>query len=140
MINFAGMTSPELIATAIIAGVARWEKGELCFRGGRHCVELEANLLPMLSASTFDRLVLAMEDHVGTLVASNIRMVPIPDFGEHWTIEEFSRRVKTDMLVDYDGSGYYATESKASNVRAFPSEIVAGNINRKFTHVMWYNK
>jgi hypothetical protein len=73
MIDFAGMSDSELVVAAILAGVAHWIPfdrtgyvGELGIRGIRYCVDLDSNLLPMLSESLFDRLVVAMEEHVRT--------------------------------------------------------------------------
>ena len=66
---------------------------------------------------------------------------PIEDknFGEFMTLEEFKRAAGV-FFSDYDGSGYYATETEISNIPCVPSEICDGYIRKDFTHVMWYNK
>lgn len=65
---------------------------------------------------------------------------PIEDgCGDHMTIEEFKGAAGT-FFSDYDGSGYYATETEVSNIPCVPSEICNGYVRNDFTHVMWYNK
>jgi hypothetical protein len=66
---------------------------------------------------------------------------PIEDknFGEFMTLEEF-KGASGVFFSDYDGSGYYATETEISNIPCVPSEICDGYIREDFTHVMWYNK
>ena len=64
----------------------------------------------------------------------------IPDYGEHVTIEKFIEWIESSCVIDWDGTGYYATENKQSNIYAHPSEIYKGIINTNFTHVVWYNK
>jgi hypothetical protein len=73
VIDFAGMSDSELVVAAILAGVANWVPfdhtgyvGELALRRIRYCVDLDSNLLPTLHESLFDRLVVAMEEHVRT--------------------------------------------------------------------------
>ena len=54
-------------------------------------------------------------------------------------LEEF-KKMAVIFFSDYDGSGYYATETDISDVPCVPSEIANGYIRTDFTHVMWYNK
>ena len=61
------------------------------------------------------------------------------DYGTHMTLEEFKGAAVT-FFSDYDGSGYYATETEVSNIPCVPSEISDGYVRSDFTHVMWYNK
>lgn len=61
------------------------------------------------------------------------------DCGTHMTLEEFKGYAGT-FFSDYDGSGYYATETEVSDVPCVPSEICDGYVRNDFTHVMWYNK
>jgi hypothetical protein len=71
-------------------------------------------------------------------LASDLR--PIPDYGYKFTLEEFREAVERGMFIDWDGSGYYATETEMSELRARPSAIRVGEIERDFTHVVWFNK
>ena len=59
--------------------------------------------------------------------------------GSHMTLDEF-KAYAGSFFSDYDGSGYYATETDVSNIPCVPSEICDGYIRGDFTHVMWYNK
>ena len=61
------------------------------------------------------------------------------DCGTHMTLEEF-KKMAGCFFSDYDGSGYYATETEVSNIPCVPSEICDGYVRNDFTHVMWYNK
>jgi hypothetical protein len=65
---------------------------------------------------------------------------PIPDYGDHMTLEEFTKSVQGGCFIDWDGSGYYATATEMSHIPARPSEIIEGSINKEFTHVVWFNK
>jgi len=70
------------------------------------------------------------------------RWQPIePDYTDLMTLDEFVDCVKTGLFIDYDGSGYYATESLYDrDSPAIPSEIKQGKINSSYTHVAWFNK
>lgn len=59
------------------------------------------------------------------------------DHGDLIEIEKF----KSNMFIDYDGHGYYATKDKESDVFVKPSHIYSGeHIPTWSTHVMWFNK
>jgi hypothetical protein len=64
----------------------------------------------------------------------------IPDYGDHMTLEVFINACKSGGFIDYDGYGQYATETKMSNEIVCPSDIESGNINEKYTHVVWFNR
>lgn len=61
--------------------------------------------------------------------------------GDIFTVKEFIEAIKKGWFNEYDGSGYWATETQVSNSYfdfnsknfGFPSEF-------KATHVCWYNK
>lgn len=74
------------------------------------------------------------------LYADKNNMKPIPSYGDHMTIEEFKENCDDGMFTEYDGSGYYATESEVSNIEALPSRIKNGIIETGWTHVVWFNK
>lgn len=68
-------------------------------------------------------------------------MRPIPNYGEHMTIAEFVRCVKTGAFIDYDGTGYLATKDKITDLKILPSDIAGGiHLVTKCTHVVWFNK
>ena len=63
---------------------------------------------------------------------------PIPAYGDHMSAIEFSELVSCGMFTSYDGSGYWATESKMDS-----STNVFNNAEPKpewATHVVWFNK
>lgn len=55
-------------------------------------------------------------------------------------LAEFIACCKYGGFVDDDGSGYYATATHKSLTGARPSEILKGNIDSNYTHVIWYNR
>lgn len=66
----------------------------------------------------------------------------IPDFGDKMTLEDFIESCENGMFIDYDGSGYYATEDKMSNFPICPSDVIDDEVieGYGFTHVVWFNK
>lgn len=67
-------------------------------------------------------------------------MEPIPAYGKHITLEMFINWCKLGMVIDDDGSGNYATDTQMSEELAVPSDICCDIINRKYTHVVWFNR
>lgn len=67
-------------------------------------------------------------------------MREIPDYGDLMVIESFISNCECGGFIDYDGHGYYATETKMSDMMVLPSDIKHGNINKDFTHVVWFNR
>jgi hypothetical protein len=65
---------------------------------------------------------------------------PIPDYGDHMTIEEFIDACHGGGITDHDGSACYATAKHMYDVPAVPSVIAAAGPDRRFTHVVWFNK
>ena len=60
--------------------------------------------------------------------------------GDKMTLAEFEGMVRDGSLVDYDGHGYYATKEGQSAIMVVPSDVKEGKIDKKFTHVVWFNK
>jgi len=69
-----------------------------------------------------------------------MRMRGIPDYSDHMLLDEFIKAVKEGCFIDWDGSGYYATENEMSDKPAIPSGIAKGIVDHTFTHVVWFNK
>lgn len=70
---------------------------------------------------------------------------PIVTYGKEWkgdtmTLDEFKNSVKSGMLTDDDGYGYYATETSKSDVIIMPSDVKENLIREDFSHVIWFNK
>lgn len=73
-------------------------------------------------------------------LVQDYNLVPHDDIGDLFTIEEFIDICKTGYLSDYDGSGFYATDTEQSNIYISPGDIFADKYRKDFTHVKWYNK
>lgn len=70
-----------------------------------------------------------------------VKTHPWPNYGDKFTIEEFIQHVRDGLFINYDGSGYYATEEEVSRIPAIPSEIEYTQWGMTgFTHVAWFNK
>lgn len=66
---------------------------------------------------------------------------PLPDYGDVMELADFVKNCEMGGFIDYDGSGYYAAKGLMyRDFPADPSAIVAGQIDRRFTHVAWFNK
>lgn len=64
----------------------------------------------------------------------------IGDIGDHMPIEEYIEYIEGGYFIDYDGFGYYATETQVSNFIARPSDLKNGKLRKDFTHIVWYNR
>ena len=73
-------------------------------------------------------------------VDSSIEHRPIKNGDDHMLIRDFIIHCKAGSFIDYDGFGLYATASVRSTFKVCPSDVLAGNINMNYTHVVWYNK
>lgn len=62
------------------------------------------------------------------------------DFGDKMPLDEFINDCKEGYFVDSDGSGYYGTEDKQTNLPIYPSSIMSGTYRTDFSHVYWFNK
>ena len=82
---------------------------------------------------------------------------PIPKYGDHITIKKFLSWVKTGCIIDYDGYGKYATKTYMTDIIVRPSNVTrkrkmfslrtgkfrivkVKGINKRFSHVVWFNK
>lgn len=73
-------------------------------------------------------------------VLENYELEPFPEYGTLMSLEEFIAYCKTGFLVNYDGTGKYATEDKMSNIYILPSDVVSGTYRKDFSHVIWFNR
>ena len=72
-----------------------------------------------------------------------IKMKPIPCYGDLFTIREWEESCESGCLIDYDGSGHFATETECSNIRVYPSYYGTSKYEeakKDFTHIVWYNR
>lgn len=68
--------------------------------------------------------------------------LPAPEHVDLMPLDEFAALCNMGAFIDYDGTGYYATETEESNVLAKPSYVCDPNTTHPewATHVAWYNK
>ena len=77
-------------------------------------------------------------------------MEPIPDYGDHMTLDHFIQAVDQMCFIDYDGYGYLATSDLMSRIVVSPSDVFTKKkktfkkkflkISEGFTHIVWFNK
>jgi hypothetical protein len=71
----------------------------------------------------------------------NTELEPIPSYGDLMTIKEFMSSVKSGMLIDYDGYGYWASKTHIlSKEHVYPSECRFMVKPAGATHVVWFNR
>lgn len=78
------------------------------------------------------------------------KLEKIPEYGDLMTIERFSDCVKSGSFIDYDGYGYWATETQCSSLSVKPSQfykskkICGKDISdlkpEWATHIVWFNR
>lgn len=65
----------------------------------------------------------------------------LDDFGDLMTMNDFIECCEDGGFIDYDGSGYYASETKLNgSITVYPSMVRKGTIDKRYTHIMWYNR
>lgn len=69
-----------------------------------------------------------------------MKLKPLPDYGDHMTMQEFEDSCKSGCFIDYDGHGNYATAIEVSDKVIVPSDFQRGEVDRSFSHVVWFNK
>lgn len=66
------------------------------------------------------------------------------EIGDYFTLDEFIKLCQQGMFIDYDGIGNYVNAGDGSqpdsDEQVSPSDIIAGKINRNYSHVHWYNR
>jgi hypothetical protein len=70
-------------------------------------------------------------------------MGPLPEHGEHMTVNEFIKRVEYGGFMDHDGHGHYATATEMLRepyIDVLPSMVEARTLDTHWTHVVWFNK
>jgi len=75
------------------------------------------------------------------LIFKGIKFKEIDSYGDLMTIKDFISAVKSGNFIDYDGTGLYAfKDMQTKDIEVLPSDISKGKVDKRFTHVMWYNK
>jgi len=73
-------------------------------------------------------------------VRETLRAEPIPDYGDHMTMEEFIENVRSGLFTDDDGHGNYATADKMLSDRIVHPSMVECDLDTSWSHVVWFNK
>ena len=75
-------------------------------------------------------------------VLEPIEYSDIPNYGKLMTLDEFLKNARNGNFIDYDGHGYYSTDTKMSNKMISPSDVDGGRLRKEieFTHIMWFNR
>lgn len=89
--------------------------------------------------SSKERRMSAQTQKAKALLAG-IRLEPLSDYGDLMSVTRFIKMCEAGMFMNSDGSGYYSFKDEESDMPAYPSEVKQGDVNKMFTHVMWYNK
>ena len=74
------------------------------------------------------------------IATPDVKLEPIPDYGDLMSIDEFVSCCESGCMMDYDGTGYYATSDQMTRVQVFPSEVSEGKIDERWSHVVWFNR
>lgn len=67
-------------------------------------------------------------------------MENIPDYGDLMTLQEFIKSCHSGLFTDYDGFGNYSDGKMMSEKEVSPSDITFGIIDRKWSHIVWFNR
>lgn len=68
-------------------------------------------------------------------------MMPLPDYGDLMTREEFIANVQDGLFTDYDGSGNYSDgKLMLWGKDVYPSNVFFGNLQSEWSHIVWFNK
>ena len=71
---------------------------------------------------------------------ARVKLEPIPEYGDFMPVEEFAECVECGGFMDYDGYGCYATSTQMTNITTHPSKIKKFGLDKRFAHVVWFNR
>ena len=67
---------------------------------------------------------------------SNEEKTPLDkDYGDLFSMKNFSKRVDNGGFSDYDGHGYYADKKYQ-----YHQILTVDSLDKRYSHVIWYNK
>jgi hypothetical protein len=69
-------------------------------------------------------------------------MTKLPDYGDHMKLSKFIEHCKSGTFIDYDGFGYYATETEMTDILIMPSHVTGKRkrVRKDYDYVMWFNR
>lgn len=56
------------------------------------------------------------------------------------TVEEFIEDCKNGSFNDYDGTGYWSSNSKRTSIPISCNDLAKGKVLPGYTHICWFNK
>jgi hypothetical protein len=64
-----------------------------------------------------------------------------PKYGDVMSMEDFIDCCKCGGFIDYDGFGHPALKDKMnSDIWLTPSKALEGDYDKRYTHVVWFNR
>lgn len=87
-----------------------------------------------------ESLAIALEGSQNNASREIKRYRSIEERDDVYTLDEFLECCKSGLFIDTDGSGSYAREGVIYWLDANPSDFMADEINKEYTHVVWFNK
>ena len=89
------------------------------------------------------------EELKAKLLLEGWQFEPIDD-DDVYTLDEWIGMVESGGFIDYDGMGDYALNGEKASLKSsvanrfdpwvYPSDVKKGKIDRRFTHIIWYNR
>jgi hypothetical protein len=64
----------------------------------------------------------------------------IPDYGDVFTMDEFIDSCQIGCFTNYDGFGYYASETIMFRDIILPSYVTKRNNVKNYPYVVWFNR
>lgn len=90
------------------------------------------------------------DDVKAKLILESWKFEPIDEDDDVYTMEEWIKICKGGGFIDLDGMGSYAIDGERATIPVtwenlydpyiYPSDAVNGNLDMRFTHVVWFNK
>ena len=59
----------------------------------------------------------------------------IPNYADLYTLADFTDMVRSGLITNDDGTGYYATPAEMTDIR-----VDCASLTNDFSHVAWFNK
>lgn len=87
-----------------------------------------------------------LQEKLLKITTGEMTLKKLDSVGDLMTLDEWIGDVECGGFIDYDGWGYYCTETEQSNISVSPSDLQAGLVTKvrerhpELTHVMWYNR
>ena len=78
-------------------------------------------------------------------LSKEMRLIQDPGFqpkkkwkGKFMTMENFIKMCNEEHITDEDGYGFYADKKIVTDIKIFPSDIMAEMYRKDFTEILWF--